>query len=47
MTACARVGVLLIGMFLAEPVQAQILEIDALLALKRLVSGGHAPRPAV
>ncbi len=29
-------SILLIGMLLAEPVQAQILEIDALLALKRL-----------
>jgi hypothetical protein len=29
-------GILLAGMLLAEPVQAQILEIDALLALRRL-----------
>ena len=31
-------GILLIGMLLAEPGQAQILEIDALLALKRLAA---------
>jgi hypothetical protein len=32
------IGILLIGMLLAEPVQAQVLEIDALLALKRLAA---------
>ena len=32
------IAILLIGMLLAEPVQAQILEIDALLALKRLAT---------
>jgi hypothetical protein len=36
--ACWGIGMLLIGMLLAEPVQAQILEIDALLALKRLAT---------
>jgi hypothetical protein len=35
---CWGIGILLIGMVLAEPVQAQILEIDALLALKRLAA---------
>lgn len=33
---CWGIGILLVEMMLAEPVQAQILEIDALLALKRL-----------
>ena len=33
---CWGIGISLLGTVLAEPVQAQILEVDALLALKRL-----------
>jgi hypothetical protein len=35
---CWGIGILLMGMLLAESVQAQVLEIDALLALKRLAA---------
>jgi hypothetical protein len=41
------IGISLIRMLLAEPVQAQILEIDALFALKASRCGQHAPRPDV